>query len=912
VPAPTSSFGALLLRHRLAAGLSQQDLAERAELSPRGISDLERGVRRHPHPATARRLAAALGLDEADRAQLLDSRVVDGPGLSTQPLELAHVRVGLPRELTTFVGREHELQALATLMADAPMVTLAGPGGAGKTRLALRLARQLDEAGAYVDGVRLVELAPVTDARLVPRAVAEGLGVPEPSGQRLMDVLTRVLRSRQLLLVLDNCEHLVAACAEVASALLEACPGVRLLATSREPLRISGEVVYRIPPMQVPRNDRLESLADSEAARLFLLRARAANSSFELTDANAAAVAEICRGLDGLPLAIELAAARVAALAPADIASRLDSALHIAADGPRGASPRQQTLDATIAWSYALLDEHERRLFERLAVFGGGFTLDGAQHICPADADALAVLPRLVAKSIVQLEPQPDGAARYRLLEPLRQFAHARLSESGELEIARRLHAAHMLAMVEPDRCDPVARAVPHLLLALQPEIDNVRLALEWACAQPEPDLAARFGAALWMWWSHPDRQAEGRAWLDRIVSLPGVERAPQYGQVLVGLALLTRSQSDMAQAVILADKALHIANTNADIALSAIALYVRGTALALLSAAEAAEPVVYQSVERAREAGLTWIEIVGLCALGNLALARGDARTAEQHIRAGLRLTQNRVDTWSRAIAVTALGDLLRARGDAEQAGTAYEEALSLFTSLDPHRTYISQALLHNLGYVALAHGDVRRAASMFIDSATLYRTLGTDRRGLAECVIGLACTAVQARQPTLAARLFGSAEAELERLGTLPTPANQAAYARGLAGLAGALSPAQLEAARAEGRELPIDDAVERAGRLALGAETTSATPPAEQSPGFDLTPREYEVARMVARGLSNRQVAEELVIAEKTVKNHVLRVLDKLGVHSRTQLALRMHALGAVAAETNQARPQAAQRG
>jgi predicted ATPase/DNA-binding CsgD family transcriptional regulator/DNA-binding XRE family transcriptional regulator len=898
-----NAFGALLQRFRLAAGLSQQELAERADLSERGISDLERGVRRHPHPATARRLAAALGLDEAERAQLLDARASTRRRDDAQRLEPAPERVDLPRELNTFVGREEELEGLTRWMAEAPLVTIAGPGGAGKTRLALRLARQLTDAGAYADGVRLVELAPLTAPPLVPRPLAACLGVSEPSGQPLLEVLVRALRSRQLLLVLDNCEHLVTACAEVASALLHGCPGVRLLATSREPLHISGEVVYRIPPLRVPTDDRLESLVDSAAARLFLLRARAVNSTFELTETNAAAVADICRRLDGLPLAIELAAARVAALAPADIARRLDGALHITTDGPRSAPLRQQTLDATIAWSYALLDAPERRLFERLAVFGGGFTLEGAQRICPVATDALAVLPRLVTRSIVQLEPQLNGGVRYRLLEPLRQFAYACLVESGELETARRLQAEHILAIAEPIGRTSELPVLPAQQQTLNPEPDNVRLALEWACAQPDADVAVRFGAALWMWWSRPDRQAQGRAWLEQILAMPGADQNPGYGQVVVGLAFLARARGDMAEATSLADAAQRIADHTADVALSAIAQYVRGTALALMSGAEAAEPVVRESVARARLAGLTWIEMLGVCTLGNLALGRGDLRAAEDDIRESLRIARDGLDAWSQAMAVNALGDLFRARGDTDQAGAAYEEALALFESVDTYRTYAPPGLLHNLGYVALARGDIRRAATLFVESVDIYRTAGIDRRAVAECTIGLACTAVRAGQWTLAAQLFGSAEAELEQLGTLLTPANQAEYARGLAGLTAAMPSASLVAARSAGRELAVDGAVERARTLAREPAPSSDPSPRASRPAFGLTMRESEVAGLVARGLSNRQVAEELVISEKTVKNHVLRVLDKLDVRSRTQLAIRIRELGTVPTEANQ---------
>ena len=344
-------FGATLKRLRLAAGLSQQELAERAGLSERGISDLERGVRRSPFPATARQIALALNSDGADREQLF---AAVEPTRSRVP---ARAQPELPRELNTFVGRERELRELEQALADAPLLTIAGPGGVGKSRLSVRLARQLADAGLYPGGVAFVELAAIADGALVPRAIAAPLGVHETAGQRLLDVLVDALRARRMLLLLDNCEHLLPACVEVAVEVLRACPDVRILATSREPLGIEGEVVYRVPPLQLPPADKPGSLADFEAGQLFVQRARAADSQFSLTASNAPAVVEICRQLDGLPLALELAAAHMAVFAPVELERRLDQVLYITTSGRRSALPRQQTLEATIAWSYALLDE---------------------------------------------------------------------------------------------------------------------------------------------------------------------------------------------------------------------------------------------------------------------------------------------------------------------------------------------------------------------------------------------------------------------------------------------------------------------------------------------------------------------------------------------------------------------------
>jgi predicted ATPase/DNA-binding CsgD family transcriptional regulator len=882
----------MLRRLRLAAGLSQQELAERADLSARNISDLERGVRRRPHPATARRLADGLGLEDGDRARLLDARADQSDESHINPaLESLRARTRLPHELTQFVGREAALQEVASRLDEAPLVTIAGPGGAGKTRLAVRLAHQRLETDVYPDGVVLVELAPLPDERFVARIIADSLGVPDTRGQPLVDVLVRTLQPKQLLLILDNCEHVLDATAAITAELLRNCRHIRILATSREPLHLVGEVVYRIPPMHVPVDDRLESLAESEAARLFVLRARAANSQFLLTEVNASAVAEICRRLDGLPLAIELAAARVAAFAPADIAARLDDALSAVAGGPRSAPVRHQTLEATLTWSYALLGDDERALFRRLAVFAGGFSLPAAQSISPDNIPVIDVLARLAAKSMIQVEPQSDGGVRYRALEPLRQFGHARLAEADEVAQTRGLHAEYILSLCEAVSRDADWGGVFLRWRELNHEADNIRVALEWAAQSEDTELGLRLAAALWVFWTRPDRQARGRLWLKRLLEMPNTERYPDLrSRVVVGLAYLSMLQSEMAEAVSLLEDLERVSHGQGDDAFRAIALSVHGTAQTYLGDLEAAEPLLHESVRLARLARLPWIEMVSVGTRAALALTRGDLKTAETELRTSLRIAD---DPWSKGMALNNLGDLMRARGEGARARRVYEDAWRLFESLDPDGKFIPQGLVHNLGYVELARGNVPQATELFLQAADIYRAVGADRRGLAECIIGLACTAVRARQAVLAAHLYGSADAEFERLGTLLTPANRAEYERGEAGLKAALDARQLAIERGFGRELSLEYMLEEA-RQEL-RNTLARPSAARQGAAASLTEREYEVASLVARGLTNRQVATELVVTEKTVKNHVQHVLEKLGVRSRAELAARAQAMG-----------------
>jgi len=796
----------------------------------------------------------------------------------------------LPRELTSFVGRAHEIEQVAGLLSRAPLVTLAGPGGAGKTRLALQLGHRQTAASTYADGILLVELAALSEPRAVARAVAESLGVAEHSGGSIVDHLVHVLRPKHALLVLDNCEHLLGACAELVEHLLRGCHDLRVLATSRVPLNVAGEVVYRVPPLQLPADDHLETLATSEAGRLFAERAKAANAAFALNSANAAHVAEICRRLDGLPLAIELAAARVAAFAPADIASRLHDAFNILTGGTRTSMPRQQTLEATMRWSYDLLDDDgERLLLDRLSVFVGGFSLAGAQALTATDLDAIDVLPRLVAKSMVQADPRPDGSVRYRLLEPVRQFARQRLVEARQLDRARRQHAEHILAVAEDANRDP--NLVGARLREVTLEIDNIRAVLDWAEQVGDAEIALRLGAALWFFWSRPDRQAEGLIWLERARSIPGADQHPvALGRVLAGLAYSAVTQGDPRSGERLTSEALRAGRANGDEWLIAMALMLQGMSDAFSADRHQAEATLRAAIGCAQTSRLPFIEVYALQKIGLLKLAAGDNAAAEAHLREALRIARDQLDAWSVAMALNTLADCCRAQGKFEDANRAYTEALERWMTFDA-LPYMPPGMQHNFGYGALARGDLQQAASLFLESADTYRAIGNDRRGVADSVTGLACTASAGGHLDLAARLFGSVEAALEQLGTRLMPTNQIEFERGLDMLRASMDADRLAQQSAIGRDLTLDDAVESARVLAA----SSQAPLGLGLRPDGLTPRELEVAVLLARGLSNRELAEELVITEKTAKNHVQRVLDKLGVRSRAQVASRAEQLG-----------------
>lgn len=498
-PDETGQFGALLRRFRLAAGLSQEQLAERAGLSRRGISDLERGARGRPYPNTVRRLAEALDLDGTARAQLQAVRASKTGWLSSgRPL---------PVPLSSFVGRQHELSDVRRLLETARLLTLTGAGGIGKTRLALEVARALDQEASSLQ-VALVELAALNDPAMVPSNIARALGVLEQPARPLLDTLADAVGARRLLLVLDNCEHLVEACAKTAEMLVRGCAALRILATSRQPLGVLGEVVWRVPSLALPWPSRATTIAEvgrSEAARLFIERAQAALPGFTATVQNAPAIAQICHRLDGIPLAIELAAARIPALGVEQIAARLDDRLRLLAGRSRTGLPRQQTLRGTLDWSYHLLDESERILFRRLAVFSGGWTLEAAEAVCASEApdlqreDVPELLVELVDKSLVVAEDL-GGEMRYRLLETTRQYALEKLGSAGEDARVRRRHLYWFRGLAERARSAPPWTTANSVAEPVEPRIrqssgcagldpDGERVVRRWSAACSGPTL---------------------------------------------------------------------------------------------------------------------------------------------------------------------------------------------------------------------------------------------------------------------------------------------------------------------------------------------------------------------------------------------------------------------------------------
>ena len=570
-------FGMRLRRLRQAAGLTQEELASRAGLTAKGISALERGERRRPYPHTVRSLANALGLPEEEHAILIGAVPKRGDAAHSPPAAL--LASTLPAPPTPLVGRERALEEVADLLRrpEGQLLTLTGTGGVGKTGLAIQAAR--DAAGLFPDGVVFAALAPLNDAELVVPAVTRSLGLRETEGQAQRQDLRVHLQGKQLLLVLDNFEHLVEAAPEVAE-LIESCPDLTVLVTSRTPLQVRGEQEYPVPPLALPTSIRFpvgEEIINSPSGRLFVERARAAFPSFSVHEGNAAAVASICWRLGGLPLALELAAAKVRFLDPAALLSRLNQVLSM---GWRRDLPgRQRTMRATLDWSYDLLGEPEKVLFRRLSVFAGGFALEAAEAVgtvrSTAGEDVLEPLGQLVEQSLVTTEALGEDERRYGMLEPVRQYAFERLEESGEARTVSRAHAEFYLTLAEQAYPELRGPQQAKWLGRLEWENGNFQTAMGWALANGQVETAARLGWALWVFWLLRGYQQEGSRWMEALL-----EQDPPAALRTVALTvagIMTYWQGDYEASYGYLQKSLELARRVGDADCIAHALYGLG-----------------------------------------------------------------------------------------------------------------------------------------------------------------------------------------------------------------------------------------------------------------------------------------------------------------------------------------------
>lgn len=747
----------------------------------------------------------------------------------------------LPRTLTSFIGREHEIAEIKRLWLTTRLLTLTGAGGSGKTRLALQVAADLLDS--FPDGTWLIDLTSVNDPALVPQTVALACRVQEEAGQSVTDTLVDALRPQVLLLVLDNCEHLVSACAPLVRRVLEGCPEVRVLATSREALKVQSETVWPVPGLPLPdpgTSASLDALGASPAVKLFVARAAAARSGFALTARNAASIADVCQRLDGIPLAIELAAAQVRALAVEQIAKRLDDRFRLLTGRDQTGLGRHQTLRAAMDWSYDLLADPERILLQRLGVFAGGFTLEAAEGICAGDgiaaADVLDLLIHLADKSLVVVEQAEEAEARYRLLDTVRQYALDKLAAGGAMDRLREAHRNWFLAFAERAELELRGDQAPWVE-RLGLELDNLRAALDWCRSTGESEPGLRLAGAMGMFWDVRGIYREGRRWLEEMFPSDGVDGAVR-AKALVWASVLAWRQGHYDRVKTSAEQALALARTH--------------------------------------EA--EWSMGLALHQLGHAAHVNGDVGQATRLLQESVEVFRQQADVWGQAYSLNCLGDLAHNRGMDDQAAAQLEEAIALWRRLN-NSWGLSLSLL-NLGNVVLRQGDHHRARALIEESLEICRTIGA-MTAMMYCLINLVGIAVNEGQPRRAAQLFGATDALMIVAGVSLEPVNRADYERDMQKAKTALTEAAWTAAWQAGQEMSLEQVLEY-------ARSSVELPFARLLPKTRLTPREMEVAGLISQGLANHEIAATLVVTEQTVETHVQEMLTKLGFTARTEIA------------------------
>jgi non-specific serine/threonine protein kinase len=750
--------------------------------------------------------------------------------------------VPLPAPLTSFVGREREVADLAVLLCrdDVRLVTLTGPGGVGKTRLALAAAAVL--ASDFADGVAFVDLAPVADPNLVASTMVSSLGLRSGGDRPFVERLIDALRDRHLLLVLDNCEQ-VAAASPLFVTLLASCPRLTIATTSRALLHVSGEHDSPVPPLALP--DPAQSAVTAEAVRLFVARARAADPAFSLTPENTAAVAAIVRRLDGLPLAIELAAARMAHLSPNALLSHLEQRLPLLTGGPRDQPARLQTMRDALAWSYDLLSPDEQALFCQLAVFVGGFSLEAARAIVTTPGNPtvgiLDGIASLVGKSFLQSRAGPGGEPRYQMLETVREYGLEQIAGSDEESAVRERHAAWVLILAE--RCAPSILANdPSAMERLTYEHQNLRAALTWFAVRVDTEALLRLTGALTYFWWLSGHVGEGRTWHRRALAADSSPQARM--QVLFGAARFASQDGRHEEATALAEELLHLAHAAGDRASEANAHY----ALSLAANRRGAREEALASAQRA------------------VALYR---ETPDRH---GL------------AWALQQLGIELMIAGEISQAATLFTEALEQFRKLN---SLVGAAYaVTNLGVTEHALGHTRRAAARYRESLAL-RAIVNDSWETANHLELTAALAVEVEAVVPAARLLGAADGLYQTLGTISQRYVRERRERAEVAARAHLSAEAYDAAWQAGQGLSLAEALSEAA--AVVTELADANVPSTVTGRFaGLTPREREVLRLVVAGHSNPAIGERLFISPRTAQTHVTNILAKLGVASRAEAA------------------------
>lgn len=829
-------------------------------------------------------------------------------------------------------------------------MTLTGMGGVGKTRLGVQVASEL--AGDFADGVCFVSLSPISDPQLVAPAMAQTLGLSDAGDQSYLERLATYLSAKHLLLFLDNFEQVIDA-APLLNELLTQCPALKILVTSRERLRLRGEQVLPVPPLALPALSsssqyEAETLAQYEAIALFLQRVRAVRPDFQIMPDNARAIAAICAQLDGLPLAIELAAARLDLLAPQALLARLEHRLALLTRGPRDLPARQQTLRATLQWSYDLLDAREQRLFRRLAVFVGGWALEAAEAICPEPGEsAITVLDGLTSlldKNLLQQQSKRENEEpRFVMLETIREYGLESLANSGELAATRQAHARYYMRLVEKTGLQPGHPGQRVGLERMEREHDNLRAAMRWMLERDEAgedaenrqELALRYGVALRPFWIIHGHWHEGRAFLEQALAISAGSKTPARAKALVAAASLAVYQIDYERGETLCREGLALCRKYGDSAGAAFSLHLLGSLAWQQGNFAPARALMEESLALYRAIGDKNGIAFSLSDLAAMATPQGEYARAQALLEESLALDRELGDSRHRAISLASLAlALFVSQGDTERVVSLLEESLALARGLDD-KALTARALSHS-ALVALHQGYAVTARRLVEESVALHRETG-DRWGnswslailarveatqgnhaaslahyeeaitlawktgsklnMALCLEGIAAAWAAQGEPEHAARLWGAVEALRESMSAPIWPIERAGYERSIAAARAQIGERAFAARWAEGRSISLEPVgLDRhALSLLLPVHTSQKFPSSKKALSssqshLGLTARELEVLRLLAQGLTSVQIAQRLVIALVTVNSHVRSIYNKLGVTSRSAATRR----------------------